>query len=140
MWNFLRRLGLGRRSSTTLGSAGEAMAAESLQRQGWQILERSYRHRLGEIDLIARDGDTLVFIEVKTRTGIAYGLPAEAVNRDKQRRITQTALAYLKQKGWLDRRCRFDVIAVVWPSPEQTPHLTHYRQAFEATGFGQMYS
>jgi len=140
MWNFLRRLGLGRRSSTSLGAAGESFAAESLQQLGWQILARSYRHRLGEIDLIARDGETLVFIEVKTRTGIAHGLPVDAVNHDKQRRITRTALAYLKHHGWLDCRCRFDVIAVVWPAPDEAPQLTHYRHAFEPSGFGQMYS
>lgn len=140
MWEYLRRLIAGRRSTGSLGSAGEDHAADYLRQQGWRILVRNYRHRLGEIDLIALDGDTIVFVEVKTRSGASHGLPLDAVHHDKQQRITRIALAYLKQCGWLERRSRFDVISIVWPGADQPPQLSHYRHAFEAHGRGQMYS
>ncbi|MBI1345797.1 YraN family protein [bacterium] len=140
MWEFLRRLIRGRRRADSLGSAGEEQAAAYLRQLGWRILARNYRHRLGELDLIAQDGDTVVFVEVKTRSGASHGLPLEAVHLDKQRRITRIALAYLKQRGWLERRSRFDVISIVLSGGDQPPQLSHYRHAFEAHGRGQMYS
>jgi putative endonuclease len=77
-----------------------------------RVLERRYRRRFGEIDLIAEQGGRIVFVEVKARRGNAFGLPAEAVTRRKRERIARVALAYLQQRGWLERPCRFDVVEV----------------------------
>lgn len=126
-------------TSNRLGDRGEGAAAHYLQSQGFRILERQHRGYFGEIDLIAIEGDTIVFVEVKTRTSASAGDPTEAVNLTKQRKITKSALAYLKQKGWLNRRCRFDVVAIVWNDATPDPAIKHYRSAFEATGNGQLY-
>ncbi|HKI16449.1 MAG TPA: YraN family protein [Isosphaeraceae bacterium] len=119
-----------------LGDRGERAAARYLRRQGMRIWLRGYRTRTGEIDLIARDGDTLVFIEVKSRR---QGVPVEAVTPEKQRRITSAALGFLHRHKLLDERCRFDVVAIVWPDDRQPPRIEHYRNAFEAVGRGQMF-
>ena len=123
-----------------LGNKGERAAARYLRTQGFQILSRQYTSRWGELDLIALEGDSIVFVEVKTRRSNAAGHPVEAVTRDKQRRMTQQALAWLKRRKLLDRRARFDVVAIVWPSDAKQPEITHYRNAFEPVGNGQMYS
>src|SRR5690348_2345389 len=86
-----------------LGDRGERAAARYLRKQGMRIIVRGHRTALGEIDLIARDGDTLVFVEVKARR---RGEPAEAVDREKQRRITLTALQFLRAHGLLEVRSR----------------------------------
>ena len=123
-----------------LGSGGEREAARYLKKQGFRILARGYRSRLGEIDLVALDGDCFVFVEVKTRRSTDAGRPEEAVTHDKQKRLTRAALGYLRGQGLLERRARFDVVAIVWPDGARTPEITHYRNAFEPTGAGQMYS
>ncbi len=123
-----------------LGNKGERAAARYLRSLGYQILSRQYANRWGELDLIAIDGDSIVFVEVKTRRSNAAGHPVEAVTRDKQRRMTQQALAWLKRRKLLNHRARFDVIAIVWPSGARQPEITHYRNAFEPTGHGQFYS
>ncbi len=96
-----------------LGLAGEAAAASQLARDGLEIVARGFRARCGEIDLIARDGPIVVFVEVKTRTSSAFGTPAEAVTAEKRRRIARAASVFLVQAGWSDRACRFDVVEVV---------------------------
>jgi putative endonuclease len=113
-----------------LGDRGEREAARCLRRLGYRILVRGYRTPRGEIDLIARDGDTLVFIEVKTRR---WGEPAEAVTPDKQRRLTLAALQFLKHHRLFEQRSRFDVVAIVWPDTNRAPAIDHIRHAFEAT-------
>lgn len=115
--------------SRLLGDRGEREAARVLRRQGMRILLRGYRTPRGEIDLIARDGDTLVFIEVKTRR---QGVPAEAVTPEKQRRLTLAAYHFLKHHQLLEQRCRFDVVAIVWPDLDRPPTIEHIRNAFEA--------
>lgn len=101
------------------------------QEKGYHIRCCNYRNRLGEIDIIADDGDTIVFIEVKTRTTAAYGRPCEAVERRKRRKLTQVASAYLSQFGLWEKPCRFDVIEV-WPGRQGTPSLRHVVHAFLA--------
>jgi putative endonuclease len=91
---------------------------------------------MGEIDLIAREGDTLVFVEVKTRR---HGVPAEAVTLAKQRRITLAALDFLGRYNVQEVRSRFDVVAIVWPEERRDPQIEHIRNAFEAVGRGQMF-
>jgi putative endonuclease len=119
-----------------LGDRGERAAARHLRRQGLRVLVRGYRTPQGEIDLIARDGDTLVFVEVKARR---RGVPAEAVTLEKQRRITLAALHFLGRHGLLEQVCRFDVVAIIWPDDRSTPVIEHARNAFEAVGRGQMF-
>jgi len=96
-----------------LGKSGEELAAETLRRRGYTIVDRNYRCRCGELDIIARLGDTLVFIEVKTRSSDRYGLPEEAVTPRKQRQMVRTAQYYLAERGLGDCLCRFDVVSVV---------------------------
>jgi putative endonuclease len=121
------------------GDAGERTAARALQSRGYRILARQSRSRIGEIDLIALDRETIVFVEVKTRASHMAGHPAEAVTIAKQRQLTRAALAWLKQHRLLDRRGRFDVIAITWQSGAP-PVIEHIQNAFEATGSSGMYS
>lgn len=95
------------------GALGEAAAADYLTEHGYRILDRNWRRTGGEIDLIATIGDTLVFVEVRTRTSRAYGTGEESVDWRKQRQVRKVATLYLAEAGRLPyRRFRFDVIAV----------------------------
>lgn len=123
-----------------LGDRGERAAARYLRRQGFRILARQQRSRLGEIDLIAMDDDTIVFVEVKTRRSDATGHPTEAVTFAKQQQLTRLALVWLKRHHRLEHRARFDVVAVIWPDDARQPIIQHYRNAFEPVGRGQMFS
>jgi putative endonuclease len=131
-----RQVGRGK----SLGERGEAAAAKFLRRLGYKIVGRQDRHRLGEIDIVAVDGRTVVFVEVKTRTSHDAGHPTEAVTPDKQRRLTRVALSFLKRHGLLESSARFDVIAVTWEDQKRRPTIEHYKNAFEAVGEGQMFS
>lgn len=95
-----------------LGRLGEELASRRLRSLGYEILERNYRCPLGEIDLVARDGDVLVFVEIKTRKNRPLGEAKEAVNRRKQGQLSRVALAYLKSKKLWDAKARFDVVAI----------------------------
>ena len=123
-----------------LGDEGERLAARYLRRQGYRILARRYRTPLGEIDLIARDGSCIVFVEVKTRRTEAAGLPHEAVDRGKQAQLTRLALAFLKRHRLLERSARFDVVSIVWEGTAGEPKIIHYKNAFEPPGQGQMFA
>jgi putative endonuclease len=116
-----------------LGKDGEALACAELEARGYAILERRYRSRHGEIDVIARDGDTLVFVEVRRKSAVGYGFAAESVTRDKQRRIIRMALDYLARAELVDRcAVRFDVVAID-DQPSGPPVITLFPGAFEAT-------
>jgi putative endonuclease len=104
---------MGSHATVALGISGEKLACEALGRRGYAILATRYRTRIGEIDIVAQDGPTLVFVEVKTRTSEDYGIPAEAVTRRKQRRIVTMAKWYLTEKHQHGRLCRFDVVTVL---------------------------
>lgn len=123
-----------------LGDRGERAAARYLARVGYKIVTRKHKNRFGEIDLIALDGDCLVFVEVKTRRSDAAGLPVEAIDFKKRRKLTQVALAYLKRHHWLDRSARFDVVTILWPEGSRKPIVEHYRHAFFPVGTGQMFA
>ena len=114
-----------------LGQQGETLAARYLRRHGLRIIGRGVRTGLGELDLVAVDGRTVVFVEVKTRQSDQQGHPAEAVDLAKQRRLTRLATAYLKRHGLLGHAARFDVVAVTWPDGHR-PTIEHIRNAFEA--------
>ncbi|MGD1009940.1 MAG: YraN family protein [Candidatus Aminicenantales bacterium] len=117
------------RTSLAVGRTGEAMALKYLRRKRYRIVETSFRLFRGEIDIIARDGNTLVFVEVKTRTSGAYGRPEEAVTPAKQRQIRKVAQGYLFKRRLGDVPCRFDVIAI---SQNDGPGyaIDHFADAF----------
>lgn len=96
-----------------LARAGEWEAGAELERRGYRLLERNYRCRGGEADLVADDGETLVFVEVKTRSQLGYGLPREAVGWTKQQRLGRAAEHYCATHGIEDRPIRFDVVEVI---------------------------
>lgn len=114
-----------------LGKQGEALACRELRRRGYAILARGYRTRAGEIDIIARDRDTLVFVEVKTRSSGHFGGPLAAVTADKRRRLVAMAQHYLARLGGGARPCRFDVVAIDTSGPD-APSVTLVVNAFSA--------
>ena len=124
----------------TLGQRGEAAAARYLRRRGYKILARGDRFGPGELDLVALDGKTIVFVEVKTRQSQALGHPSEAVDDVKQRRLPRLAVTFLKRHGLLECPARFDVIAITWPAKKWFPTIEHIKNAFEAVGKWEFYS
>ncbi len=111
------------------GKQGENAAAEYLAGSGIRILERNFRCPLGEIDLVAKDGRTIVFVEVRARQADGLCSPEESITVYKRRRLTRAALWYLKQRGLLDSHARFDVIAIRWNGEE--PEINWIVNAFE---------
>ncbi|WP_425060834.1 hypothetical protein SCACP_15880 [Sporomusa carbonis] len=95
-----------------VGDKGEQFAVNYLSRLGYHIIVTKYRAKTGEVDIVAKDKDCLVFIEVKTRRSTVYGFPAEAVNFKKQQKIINTALCFLNQRRLIDVPCRFDILEV----------------------------
>lgn len=109
------------------GAYYENLVAEYLKTQGYEILEKNYRCRIGEIDLIAKEGETLVFVEVKYRRDDKMGNPKEAVNRKKQKKISMAASYYLMREcGRMDIPCRFDVAAVLGEQIEVVKNAFEY--------------
>src|SRR5262245_54044268 len=112
-----------------LGRTGERLAAEALLRRGDRILERNFRCSFGEIDLVAEDAEDLIFVEVKTRRGNAWGLPEEAITRRKQRTILQVARYYLYLHACQPRSWRVDVVAVQLSSRGKLEEIRVYKHA-----------
>ena len=96
-----------------LGKKGEEVALRFLKKNGYKIIEKNYVCKMGEMDIIAREKDTLVFVEVKTRTSMAFGPPQLAVNSTKQMQLSKVALYFLKEKHLEEVKARFDVVAVL---------------------------
>ena len=114
-----------------LGKWGEEQAMEFLSAKGYRILERNYKNRSGEIDLVVSDGKIISFVEVKTRRSLAYGQPYESVTRHKQIKISRVALAYLKHRfGKVDINARFDVVSIVQDNFGQI-RIEHIPSAFD---------
>lgn len=99
--------------NTITGTGGEDKATKYLSNLGYKILCRNFKTKIGEIDIIAKDKNTIVFVEVKTRKSDMFGLPREAVTTSKQRKIRMVATQYLKLHGGLNQMCRFDVIDIL---------------------------
>ena len=104
------------RARVILGKTGEDLACAELEKRGYAIIARRYRRRGGEIDIVARDGPTVVFVEVKARDGHAFGDAAEAVTAFKRRRITRLAIDYMTRNRLANRPCRFDVVSIHFDS------------------------
>lgn len=122
---FRRRLGA--------GPAGEALACRHLRAQGYEILDRNYRCRSGEIDIVARQGEATVFVEVKERRGASHGEGHEAVTFGKRRRVIRAARLYAASRGLTERPLRFDVVSIDWKDPGH-PRIRHDAGAFDADG------
>lgn len=118
------------RARQTLGKIGEDLACRELERRGYVIVDQRYRRRGGELDIVARDGRTLVFVEVKAREGLAFGGGAEAIGRVKRRRLVGVALDYMARHRLVDCPCRFDVVSILVGSGE--PLVEVYQNAFDA--------
>ena len=115
-----------------LGRSGEQVARRHLEDSGFQFLAANYRHGRGEIDLVLRDGEVLVFVEVKSRSSEDWGRPAAAVDRDKQRILSDTALGYLAQLGHPRVPFRFDIVEVLFEG-DDVREIRHLPEAFQLT-------
>ena len=113
-----------------LGLVGEELASRELTARGYAILARRYRTPRGEIDIVADDRGTLVFVEVKARETAEFGSASEAVTPSKQRRLVRMAHDYLTRERIFDRPCRFDVVAIMFSGPE--PEIEVFENAFDA--------
>lgn len=123
----------------TLGEQGERQAARHLRRKRYKVVATRRRLRYGEIDIVAVDRQTIVFVEVKTRRSETGPRPALAVDDHRRRRMTRAAAAFLKSHGLLEYPARFDIIEVIWPTAERRPTIVHHENAFPAEGRGQFY-
>lgn len=112
-----------------IGRYGEQVATNHLEQAGYTVLDRNWRCQDGEIDLVARDGDVLVFCEVKTRSGMGFGDPAEAVGRAKSERLRRLAVRWMADRGVLGQDMRFDVVSVL-RQPRGAARVRHLRGAF----------
>jgi len=98
--------------TAALGKEGEEFALRFLESEGYRIRERNFKNKMGEMDIVALDKNTICFIEVKTRTSELFGSPFEAVSRAKQHKLSQVALSYLKAKNLLGEKARFDIVSI----------------------------
>jgi putative endonuclease len=114
-----------------LGDLGEGYARGYLKRKGYRVLFSPFRSKFGEIDIIARKDDLLIFLEVKTRRSLRFGSPLEAVNPAKQRHIIRAARFYLEKVNAVPfRKCRFDVLGITQVTPGKPPDIVHVEDAF----------
>ena len=120
----------GKSSTRTLGSQGERLAADYLERNGYRILARSFRTRYGEVDIIAADGDIIAFVEVKLRRSSAYGSPGEAIDRRKQMQIAEVARYFLSSRRFEEVPCRFDSVLISHHDADDTFSCELVKDAF----------
>ncbi len=109
--------------SNTFGKRGEIIATNYLKRKGYKILQNNYKNSIGEIDIIAKDKDYIVFVEVKTRLSRGFGDPLEVINTRKQQKIRSVATLYLRQHNLMEANCRFDAIAVLGDGDDDVNHI-----------------
>ena len=122
------------------GNRAERAAGRFLRRQGYRLIQHNFSCDLGEIDIVALDGKTVVFVEVRSTEAADAQQAALSVDAKKQARLTRLALYYLKMRGLLDCSARFDVLAISWPAGQAEATIVHYPHAFEATDRLQMFS
>jgi putative endonuclease len=117
------------RHNILLGKSGEEAAVNLLKEKGYKIIARNYKSKLGEIDIVAKDRDTLCFIEVKTRQNDSFGIPLESVAFRKQRQISKAALLFLKEKNLFQKKARFDVVSII--NTQEKPRIELIKNAFD---------
>lgn len=115
------------------GQTGETLACRHLESLGLSVLARNFRCRSGEVDVVARDGDTTVFVEVKERAGVSHGEACESVTPGKRRRIVRAARIYAASRGLSESPLRFDVVSIDW-ADDGRPRIRHDAAAFDADG------
>ncbi len=118
-------------SRKKLGMQGEKLAAKFLKRRGYKITQRNYKCKLGEIDIVAQQDKTVVFVEVKTRRTKEFGPPQYAITAAKKKQISKAALSYIREKNFTEQSCRFDVIAITFSPESRKPKIEHIENAFE---------
>ena len=118
------------RARRVLGAHGEAIARCHLESLGYRIVEQNVRLPGGELDIVAWDGSTLVFVEVRARRTAALGTPAESVDWRKRRKLAALAQRYLHSRGLGDVTCRFDVVGISWRDGGDSPRVEHIAGAF----------
>ena len=121
------------RYNLSFGKSSENEAVKYLREQGYKILATNYKSRLGEIDIVAKEGRVVCFVEVKSRSSLAFGFPQEAVTKLKQHKISQSAIVYLKEKRWLEQSCRFDVLSIIRDEQAQA-RFELLKDAFDLDG------
>lgn len=114
-----------------VGKRGEKLALSFLKKRGYRILDRNFRCKIGEIDIVAEEGGQIVFVEVKTRRNFSFGLPEETLNYFKRKRLTRLALFYLSNHHLQKKPCRFDVVAILFKK-EKPRNIHLIKNAFEA--------
>jgi putative endonuclease len=118
-------------SAKEVGAKGEKLAAKFLKRKGYKVIQRNYKCKLGEIDIVAEHDGTIVFVEVKTRQTQEFGPPQYAVTAAKRGQISKVALSYIRDKKMVDQSCRFDVIGITFQSESHKPEIDHIENAFQ---------
>jgi putative endonuclease len=131
MWKWLTKKLSGQSAGESLGQRGENVAARFLRNHGYKIIQRNFLCGVGEVDIVAKEGKTLVFVEVKTRVD-DDPTPETQVNQAKRHQLTKAARFYLTRYGTPQPAARFDVVAIVWPVG-RSPQIRHTPNAFEAT-------
>ena len=118
-----------KKQNLVTGNKGETLASEYLEKKGYKIIERNFRTRFGEIDIICRDAQTLVFVEVKTKIGHNFGEPEEMANRSKIGKVKRMGEVYLQDRG-IESLCRVDVVAIVLSENGEVERLDHYENVY----------
>ena len=118
-------------SPKEVGAKGEKLAAKFLKRKGYKVIQRNYKCKLGEIDIVAEHNGTIVFVEVKTRQTQEFGSPQSSVTATKRGQISRVALSYIRDKKLVDQACRFDVIGITFPPESRKPEIEHIENAFQ---------
>ncbi len=121
-----------RKDKNKFGKIGEALACAYLKKLGYAILSRNYRTKMGEIDIVAREGGCLVFVEVKTRQSDVYGMPEESINTKKMNKLTRLAQLYISNKRLHEMTARFDVVSVLMPGIFGKKTIRLIKNAFAA--------
>ena len=118
-------------SPQEVGAKGEKLAVKFLKRKGYRIVQRNYRCKLGEIDIVAQQSGTIVFVEVKARQTQEFGPPQYAITAAKKKQISRVALWYIKDKKVTEQTCRFDVIGITFSPESRKPRVEHIENAFQ---------
>jgi putative endonuclease len=114
-----------------LGTDGERAALKFLKRKGFRVLERNFRAKGGEIDLICLNGECIVFVEVKSRSSFNFGHPVEAITEFKKEKLLKTAYLYLTQKNLIGKPFRFDLVSIVWGKEGKIREISHLKNFLE---------
>ena len=120
-----------RKNGESLGQKGERVALKYLQKQGLSFLAKNVSNRFGEIDLILKDKQVIVFVEVRSRSSASHGQPVETVSFVKQRKLSRAATAFLKSNKLSERSARFDVVTILWQNSDHEQEIKHFINAFE---------